>query len=269
MNFKAILILMIIWSQLSCQDKKQIPKYNFPEKTIYSIEEINEECHENIIDASKTLFNLFETSALDVFGNVDPKIASKISDAIYNEYKDSIISHPYKMKIESMIQKMKPFMVHKKDFSVYIVKTKVQNAMIAPGQKIFITTGFIDFIKNDEELAVVLGHELGHMENGHLDKIIKRYEASQNLGPFSEIAGNIGSIIAAPFGSVDEHICDRTGLYLAYKSGFDPMIGIEFIKRLSEKENANDALNRFFRTHPYSIDRYYCSKNYLNQIKEK
>jgi predicted Zn-dependent protease len=264
MNFKMYLIILLLLNYLSCAE--ELPLYDFPAKTIYSIEEINESCSTGIIDDSKSLFNFLESTALDVLPSSDKKIENKLSTSIYNIYKDSIIEHPSKSKISKIIGDMKPFLSQKKSYQIYIIKTKILNAMIAPGGNVFVTTGFLDFVKNDAELAVILGHELGHVENGHIDKIVKRKSAIEEFGALGDVAGNIAHSFLAPFGSIDEYISDRAGLYLAYKAGYDPMVGIEVLKRMSSMDEEKNSINDFFKTHPYSIDRYNCSKKYLQSI---
>ena len=44
---------------------------------------------------------------------------------------------------------------------------KEVNAFAAPGGFIFITTGMLDFLKNEDELAAIIGHEVGHVEKQH------------------------------------------------------------------------------------------------------
>lgn len=264
-NIMMILIIIIV-NFFSC--KENIPKYNFPEKTTYTIEEVNSDCSTGVIDDSKSLFNFLETSALDLLSTTDENTEKEMSQALYNYYKDSIVENENKTKILSILEKMKPYL-KEKTFSVYIIKSNTINAMVGPGGKVFITTGILNFFKNDAEMAIVLGHELGHLENGHIDKKIKRKNASKELGEFGAITNNLVGSFLAPFGSIDEYVSDRTGLYLAYKAGYDPMIGIDVIKRMSSFDVEKNIVNDFFKTHPYSMDRYNCSKSYLESILVK
>jgi predicted Zn-dependent protease len=251
---------------LSCTDN--IPRYNFPEKTIYTIEEVTKDCSSGEMDDTKSLFNFLESSALELLSTPDEKLEKEMSQILYSHFKDSIVENQNKSKILSILEKMKPY-TKEKSFSVYIINSKTINAMVGPGGKVFITTGILNFFKNDEELAIVLGHELGHIENGHIEKKIKRKSIANELGEFGLITNNLLSVFLAPFGSVEEYVSDRTGLYLAYKAGYDPMKGIEVIKRMSSFDEEKNSINDFFKTHPYSIDRYYCSKTYLESILVK
>ena len=76
------LIILLLLNYLSCAE--ELPQYEFPAKTIYSIEEINESCSTGIIDDSKSLFNFLESTALDVLSSSDKKIENKLSTSIYN-----------------------------------------------------------------------------------------------------------------------------------------------------------------------------------------
>jgi hypothetical protein len=261
-----MILITIMLGFLSCSDNT--PKYNFPEKTIYTIEEVNRDCSSGEIDDTKSLFNFLETSALDLLSTTDEKLENEMSQTLYNYYKDSIVENENKSNILAILEKMKPY-VKEKSFSVYIINSKTINALVGPGGKVFITTGILKFFKNDDELAIVLGHELGHIENGHIEKKIKRKNVAKEFGEFGIITSNLFSIFLSPFESVEESVSDRTGLYLAYKAGYDPMKGIEVIKRMSSFDEEKNTVNDFFKTHPYSIDRYNCSKKYLESILVK
>lgn len=262
-----MILIAIMLGFLSCTDNNT-PKYNFPEKTIYTIEEVNRDCSSGEIDDSKSLFNFLETSALELLSTTDEKLEREMSQTLYNYYKDSIVENENKSNILAILEKMKPY-TKEKSFSVYIIKSKTINAMVGPGGKVFITTGILKFFKNDDELAVVLGHELGHLENGHIEKKIKRKNVAKELGEIGTITNDLLGIFLAPFESIEEHVSDRTGLYLAYKAGYDPMKGIEVIKRMSSFDEEKNTVNDFFKTHPYSIDRYNCSRTYLESILVK
>ncbi len=258
-----MILIAIMLGFLSCSDNT--PKYNFPEKTIYTIEEVNRDCSSGEIDDVKSLFNFLETSALELLSTTDEKLEKEMSQTLYNYYKDSIVENQNKSKVLAVLEKMKPY-VKEKSFSVYIINSKTINAMVGPGGNVFITTGILKFFKNDDELAIVLGHELGHLENGHVQKKIKRKNAVKDLGEFGVITNNLLDLFMAPFGSIEEYVSDRTGLYLAYKAGYDPMKGIEVIKRMSSFDEEKNVVNDFFKTHPYSMDRYNCCKTYLESI---
>lgn len=56
------------------------------------------------------------------------------------------------------------------------------NAFAAPGGFVFITTGMIKFLRNEEELATILGHEIGHIELSHGMQALKKGSQTKAIG---------------------------------------------------------------------------------------
>lgn len=95
------------------------------------------------------------------------------------------------------------------------------------GSSIVLTTGIINFFKNDDELALVLGHELAH----YMKKDV----------------GN-----AYMPGVILEHHADLMGAFIMQRAGYDICKGAEFFKHL--KEYAGDSA--YSETHPSHAFRY-------------
>lgn len=91
----------------------------------------------------------------------------------------------------------------------------------ADGKRLFITTAMAGFAATDDELALVLGHELAHHVLGHRDwhEAEARGRRTQTL---PALAGTSGGA---------ERQADRVGLYLAARAGFDPLIASAFWRR--------------------------------------
>ncbi len=62
---------------------------------------------------------------------------------------------------------------------ILIEDPKLINAFAAPGGFVFITTGMLDFLKNEDELAFVLAHEIAHIELDHGLNAIKQNEGAK------------------------------------------------------------------------------------------
>jgi membrane-associated protease RseP (regulator of RpoE activity) len=77
----------------------------------------------------------------------------------------------------------------------------------ADGRTILVTTGMLRFSRNDDELAVVLGHELAHNVLGHSVRSYKRFEKE----------------------------ADYLGCYFAARAGYDVSRGVEFWRRLARE----------------------------------
>ena len=101
-----------------------------------------------------------------------------------------------------------------------------------------MTSGMMDFTKSDNELALIVGHELAHNTMGHIRKSVTNYIVS--LG---------GTRYTRPF----ESEADYVGLYYLTRAGYSPQ-GVEsFWQRLSTV--APKSINRA-KTHPTFPDRY-------------
>ena len=76
---------------------------------------------------------------------------------------------PYCKSIDFL--NLKLILLHQKHQNSLIIRTRAKpNAFVSEilPQKIFVTTGLFDkFVKNDDELAMILGHEVSHLIEGH------------------------------------------------------------------------------------------------------
>ena len=123
------------------------------------------------------------------------------------------------------------------DYNLRLSNTTAINAY-ADGRNITMTSGMMDFTKSDNELALIVGHELAHNTMGHIRKSVTNYIVS--LG---------GTRYTRPF----ESEADYVGLYYLTRAGYSPQ-GVEsFWQRLSTV--APKSINRA-KTHPTFPDRY-------------
>jgi predicted Zn-dependent protease len=115
---------------------------------------------------------------------------------------------------------------------------------------------------NDDEMAIVLGHELTHATHEHSRK---QYSSSMKVGLLGAIAGaalkgktGAGANLAAlgtqltfsavqnGYGREKEDQADRVGLRYAYEGGFDVHQGPKLWNRFAEKYGSQDAVSNFF-----------------------
>lgn len=94
----------------------------------------------------------------------------------------------------------------------------------ADGKRLYITTAMAGFTTTDDELAVVLGHELAHHVLGHRGwhEAEARGRQTQTLPAFNSAAGGA------------ERQADRVGLYLAARAGFETAIAPAFWRRFGD-----------------------------------
>lgn len=252
-------------------------KYNFPERTVISNIE-NDAC----LDRLSRLFNegsTIDKDALDAMSNVSIKqekeVGRKYHDALTEElhYVDS--NDERTKLLRTMLNKMRPFVERKElNYQVFVIDdNKVLNAWTHAGGYIYVTTKLIDFVDTEDELAVVLGHEIGHNENRHVLRNIKRGNLLKDIGDMFGVGlgeeesmglGNLFGILLTPYNQPQEHEADKAGLYLAYKAGYDPEKGTDFFEKL--KTHVNDSwIQRFIGTHPHPVERVECMREYLHK----
>ncbi len=149
-------------------------------------------------------------------------------------------------------------------WEINVLESPSINAFCMPGGKIAIFTGIIDKLAlTDDELAMIMGHEMGHALWEHarertaktnLTSIGSRIVGALLFGQAGELIGAAGSSLAAlKFSRNDETEADLIGLELAARAGFDPRAGITLWEKMSKA--ARGAPPAWFSTHPSSASR--------------
>lgn len=154
-------------------------------------------------------------------------------------------------------------------YLVYVIESDEINAFTAGG-KVFVTTGIINFVKSDDELACIIGHEIYHNELGHINKALRKEAALKAVfgDQLAQFAAMATSILTISFNQKDETDCDLHGLDLAADVGYIECSIILFWNRMSEKENGSE-VEKFFRSHPYSKQRAHCIENHIKNNYNK
>ncbi|CAN7275430.1 M48 family metalloprotease [Brevundimonas sp. LjRoot202] len=95
----------------------------------------------------------------------------------------------------------------------------------ADGRRLFISTALASFARNDDELAVILGHELAH-------HVLRHRHWSDTGGAARQV--NEAAWAADGGEGNAEQQADRVGLYLLARAGFDPAVAAPFWRRFGE-----------------------------------
>ncbi len=109
------------------------------------------------------------------------------------------------------------------------------NAFALPGGKVGVNTGIFSVAKNQDQLAAVLAHEIGHVvERHHDERITRQMGASSAVQVLGALAGDYGSLASQggsllaqtgfllPGSRVQETEADVVGQRLMAEAGFDP-----------------------------------------------
>ncbi len=166
-------------------------------------------------------------------------------------------------------------------FRVYVVENEEWNAMAAPNGAIFVFRGLLRDL-DDDEVAIVLGHELAHATYEHSRRAYKKEMFANLLGWGAAAAvdsiDHDGARIAATvgiyagtlawmngYGRSAEDQADRVGLRYAFEAGYDVTKGPKLWRKFAEKHRGlPKALNFFLGSHSVAKDR---AKNLEEEIR--
>ncbi|MGH7887557.1 MAG: M48 family metallopeptidase [Candidatus Binatia bacterium] len=136
------------------------------------------------------------------------------------------------------------------------------NAFAVPGGKVAVYTGIFGPARDEEGLAVVLGHEVAHALARHPAERMSQGLLFQlggaglgvlmgnNPAVANQVLQAFGVIVALPFSRSQETEADRIGLILMAKAGYDPRVSIELWERMEKKDGSKGAPPEFLSTHP-------------------
>ncbi len=147
------------------------------------------------------------------------------------------------------------------------------NAYAFPGGSIAITRGMLLKLKNEAELASVLGHEIGHVNARHTAQQMSRGlltqaiiggiavaagTRSEGLGRLASELGMFGAgALLASYSRDHERQADSLGMEYMVKSGYGPDGFIGLMQMLNEiSKHRSGSVNILFSTHPMSDERY-------------
>ncbi len=160
-------------------------------------------------------------------------------------------------------------MPEKQDWKVVLFDSNLVNAVSAPGNWILVWNGLLKFAENDDELAAVLAHEIGHTLSHHLhetngERFVKDFSPIYSYGEstLSRIAymtsnyltNVVKSYFVEPERQRREYEADARGLFLMAEAGYDPRAAVEIMKRYAK--SANDKTGETeFQSHPATLIR--------------
>lgn len=151
------------------------------------------------------------------------------------------------------------------DYRFAILNHDSINAFAAPAGYVFVTRGLLKAIRNEAELATVLGHEIGHVTQKHILDVIQRSKqiagvaeaglayAKTNPEAFKNVIdGAVKKLLDEGLDQSKELESDRLGVLFASRVGYDPTAYVTFLDRLRTIKGDDQA---FFKTHPKFSDR--------------
>ena len=160
------------------------------------------------------------------------------------------------------------------DWKFYIVDSKEVNAFAVPGGFVYVNRGLIERTQRMDQLAGVLGHEIGHVVRRHSIKQMQQQQGA-NIGVtlaciLTRICDNQagqaaiqvgGTALFAKFSRGDEAEADAEGIKNVVRAGISPNGIPEMFQILINERTSNpSAVEGWFATHPLEEDRIAATK---------
>jgi predicted Zn-dependent protease len=170
-------------------------------------------------------------------------------------------------------------------YKFHVIQSREINGFSLPGGHIYVTTALLR-LTNDNELASVLAHEVGHVVARHSLKTLKKSkeydDIANSLGDLTGVAGSVardlgvalGQMIGAGFLTVhsrdEEREADFLGVRAMPAAGFDPQGMITMFQKLERiEEQDSDLLGSLFSDHPDAQERIDNTRYEIARMKRR
>jgi predicted Zn-dependent protease len=165
-------------------------------------------------------------------------------------------------------------------WEVVVFEDETLNAFALPGNKIGVHTGLINLVDNQDQLAAVIGHEVGHVLARHSNERLSQETAvstglsmvqavSQPQTALGQTALGLLGVgaqygVILPFSRVHETEADTIGLDLMAKAGFDPRQSVNLWLKMDKASQGGQPIE-FMSTHPSHGSRIDNLNQHMNQ----
>ena len=158
------------------------------------------------------------------------------------------------------------------DYPVAMLMDDTLNAF-ADGKAIYVTKGMMRFADSDNELALIVGHELAHNAMQHIPAKKKNFWLGSIFdliaaGYGIDTQNLFGKIGANAFSQEFENEADYVGLYYIERSGYDISKAPTFWRRMAA-ENPGNIKNNYNSTHPSTSERFVRLENTIEEVHTK
>ncbi|MBW1957773.1 MAG: M48 family metalloprotease [Deltaproteobacteria bacterium] len=175
------------------------------------------------------------------------------------------------------------------NYHFYVIKNDEYNAFATPAGHVFINSGLLEAMENEEELAGILSHEIAHVVCRHISQKIERAEkigiatlAGVAAGILLGVGGSMAAANALTIGSTaagqslelsysreDEFQADQIGLVCLTKAGYHGEGLLSMLKKLWSRRWFGPAqIPTYLSTHPATEERMANIDTWLEQNKK-
>ncbi|MDR0588609.1 MAG: M48 family metallopeptidase [Burkholderiales bacterium] len=163
----------------------------------------------------------------------------------------------------------------------FVLEDDTVNAFALPGGKVFFYTGILKLMKNDDQIATVMGHEIAHVLAHHGAERVSQQQVAQVGGSvlgavvggsqYGQLVNSAYGITAnygvlMPFSRKHESEADQIGVYLMFHAGYNPQEAVNFWQAMAAQNK--DKAPEFLSTHPSDDRRIKDIEAYIKKLKK-
>ncbi len=184
-----------------------------------------------------------------------PQMAQEFGGLYEDEQAQQMVDQVGQRVAQNSAAKRTPY---KYDFHL-LADPNVVNAFALPGGQVFITYALFSRLETEEQLAGVLGHEIGHVVARHSAQRIADQQLTDGLTGAAVIATGdqntaqmaqmVGNMINMKYGRGQELQSDELGVRFMLEAGYDPE-GLKGVMRILEEASGGERAPEFQSTHP-------------------
>ena len=181
--------------------------------------------------------------------------------------------YPQLKRLRAIANRLIPFTsqwnpdARKWKWEVNLIGSKQLNAWCMPGGKIAFYTGILEQLQlNDDEVAMIMGHEMAHALREHARERLAKSKATSmglsvasqllGLGQLGDVAANVGTqLLTLKYSRDDETEADLVGLEIAARGGFKPEASVQLWKKMLGATGGGKGQPSFLSTHPSGNNR--------------
>lgn len=192
---------------------------------------------------------------------IPPSVEQQLGALVVPVYEQRSVLTPAQDSLNQLLNQLEanlPPQQTDRDYQVLYIPESTVNALAIPGDRIIIYSGLVKQVESENELMMILGHELGHFSNrDHLRSLGRELLLQVAITSFIGDAGWLQSVAAsgiatlskAQYSQSQELQADEFGLRLLQQTYGHVAGATDFFARLSQQKNVNLA---FLATHPAS-----------------
>ena len=171
--------------------------------------------------------------------SIGRKVAHKVEEEI-----PPVQDQPLQERVDSIGQRLVAVCDRKElPYTFRVIQDDTLNAFSLPGGYVFLYKGLVDKTANDDELAAVIGHEIGHIAARHA---IHRYESQMGAqilqlaavatrqGPAAAGVGIAAQATQLAYARDEELEADRLAVKYLKAAGFDATAVLSFLRKMEE-----------------------------------